>query len=140
MGGVEVNNNNQTKQILEYAHSALPFRVGKCGGSVVTNATASKFGGAEHVDYYGGELVAESVCPSDQKFIVTACNNFWDMFKALELIATQKIEHDEKGQAFIRIDCRSVFDLGAIIHQIVREVRPQATELMRPVTKPEGQS
>lgn len=49
--------------------------------------------------------------------------------KAFQEIESLPILHDEKGHAWKRINCRSIFDLGAAIAQLAREKHPGAALL-----------
>lgn len=61
-------------------HSKEPWRVGGvdchsgCGPCIVSDHGVNQAWGADDVDYYGGHLVADSVCHPDARRIVAAVN------------------------------------------------------------------
>lgn len=65
-------------------HSKGCLRIGR-NGAVVSDDQGSHVIGGDHVDYYGGYLVAESITPSNARRLV-AC---WNAFDG---IPTDKIE------------------------------------------------
>lgn len=53
--------------------TAGPWRIGKHGGSVVSDtAVAHGPGGCDCVEYYGGHLIAESISSANAKLIAAA--------------------------------------------------------------------
>lgn len=55
------------------SHTPGPWRLGKCGGSVVADVPIQDgICGSDCVEYYGGHLIAESVTPSNAKLIAAA--------------------------------------------------------------------
>lgn len=65
-------------------HAKGPIRIGR-DGSIVSDDQGAHVAGGDHVDYYGGYLVAESITPSNARRLV-AC---WNAFDG---IPTEKIE------------------------------------------------
>ena len=66
------------------AYTKPPYRIGKCGGSIVADFPIDEgIRGTDDVGYYGGFLIAESVTPSNIEFIVTACNFYYGLMKAM---------------------------------------------------------
>lgn len=61
-------------------HTPTPYRVGKLKTTVVADSAEGKFvrgaTGPDAVEYYGGNLIAESVSEANAEFIVEACNNY----------------------------------------------------------------
>lgn len=57
-----------------------PWRVGKNGTSIVSDSpdglTLGGATGDDAIEYYGGNLIAESVSPENAAFIVAACNDY----------------------------------------------------------------
>ena len=53
-------------------HTQGPWRPGKTGGAVVADYPIPEVGGSEHVEYYGGHLVAESIAPQNVSIIAAA--------------------------------------------------------------------
>jgi len=59
------------------SHTPTPWRIGKNGGVVSDSAEGLVINGAfgkEAVEYYGGNLICESVTRANAEFIVEACN------------------------------------------------------------------
>lgn len=55
------------------SHTSGPWRAGKVGDSVVSDAPVEGGpDGADAVDYYGGHLIAESVAPCNRALIAAA--------------------------------------------------------------------
>jgi len=53
-------------------HTPGPWRLGKNSDDVVADTPAGHSQEAEHVDYYGGHLVAESICSHNRPLIAAA--------------------------------------------------------------------
>ena len=69
-------------------HTPGPWRVGKSGGSVVADQPITGMAGSDHVDYYGGHLVAESITPSNARLIAAAP----ELLEALQ----RYVAHDQR--------------------------------------------
>lgn len=76
-------------------HTPTPWRVGRPGTVVSDSAdglTINGATGADNVEYYGGNLIAESVSEENAAFIVRAVNfytapmRFWNWLKNFKLL------------------------------------------------------
>jgi len=70
-------------------HTPGPWRIGKTGGTVVCD-TATHREDASGVEYYGGHLVAESICRREDALLIAAapdllaaCESIVDFFGTL---------------------------------------------------------
>lgn len=54
------------------SHTPGPWRVGKCGAVVCDGPIEKAPGGADHIEYYGGWLVCESITPSNARLVAAA--------------------------------------------------------------------
>ena len=64
-------------------HTPGPWRAGNAGGSVVGDARIDEVPGSEHIEYYGGHLVAESIAQRNVPLIAAAP----DLLEALKTTA-----------------------------------------------------
>lgn len=62
-------------------HTPGPWRFGKNSDDVVADQPAGHSEESDHVDYYGGHLVAESICSHNRSLIAAAP----ELLEALEL-------------------------------------------------------
>lgn len=61
-----------------------PWRMGKHGNAIVSDAEVFGMDGANEPDYYGGNMVAESVAPQNAALIVHRVNGWDEVVGALE--------------------------------------------------------
>jgi len=99
------------------AHSKGTWRIGKNGGTVVTDCLdgfeeKTGHGGQEAVDYYGGALIAESIMKKDDAKIIAAApdllNENIENLKFLEWLSTKTREYsmwsDKVQELYQRIE------------------------------------
>lgn len=70
----------------ETKHTPGPYRIGKHGNSIVSDSTVDGMSGANEPEYYGGNMVAESVTPANAALIVHRVNVHEELVGALERI------------------------------------------------------
>ncbi len=80
---------------MEYKHTPGPWHIGKCHGAVVSETPVTDGLDNDHVEVYGGHLVAESISPKNRSVIAAAP----DLFDAL-VIAEQALNK-------VRVNCRN---------------------------------
>lgn len=98
---------------LEPKHTPTPWRVGKLvpGGTMSTVISDSakgleKITGACDVEYYGGNMIAESVTPENAEFIVQCCNAYDLHTEIVERFIKDCVsEHEGHGRPFF--NCRN---------------------------------
>jgi len=70
-------------------HTPPPYHVGKHSGTIVSDSaegiTINGGTGAENVEYYGGNLIAESMSPGNAEFFSRAGNAFDPLVAALTI-------------------------------------------------------
>lgn len=74
---------------MENKHTPTPWRTGIPGTVVADSSDGITIGGAtgqENVDYYGGNLIGESISKANAEHIVKCVNAYSEMLEALVLI------------------------------------------------------
>lgn len=71
-------------------HTPGPWRSGRNGGSVVCGSPVPDVGGSDHVEYYGGHLIAESISARNVPVIAVAP----ELLEVAQLIAAFNFNSD----------------------------------------------
>lgn len=105
------------------AHTPGPWRKGKWGGSVVTDEPAPGIAGSDAVDFYGGHLIAESICAPNIAIIAAAPDMLDALVDARAVIVDEREcyfeSHRNQATGDFPDDCRPYLDcLDAVIAKV----------------------
>lgn len=72
VGGGVRNGDVVYREMRNVKHTPGPWRAGKYISCVVCDKPVPEIGGSDHVEYYGGHLIAESIAPQNAHLIAAA--------------------------------------------------------------------